>query len=264
MLLQERIYTAWRGRRVLSLISFDVKGAYNGVCKERLLQRMKARGIPVDLLRWLEAFCSERTAIIQINGQVSKVQSLPQAGLPQGSPLSPILFLFFNADLVQRQIDSQGGAMAFVDDFTAWVTGPTVQTNPEGIEAIINAALDWEERAERLLKQTKQPSYTSLPRLTNWTRDLSLSRDKPLRPRIMSRSWASSWTRNSSTRNILRGQHPRAWKPRWSFEDFGVYPQRQRGSYLHRRWRRSWTTRPMSGCTRARIRPWGRSTASKG
>ncbi|KAJ5085332.1 hypothetical protein N7532_010103 [Penicillium argentinense] len=115
VLLQEQIYTAWRGRRVLSLISFDVKGAYNGVCKERLLQRMKARGIPVDLLR--------------------------------GSPLSPILFLFFNADLVQRQIDSQGGAMAFVDDFTAWVTGPTAQSNREGIEAIINEALDWEKRS---------------------------------------------------------------------------------------------------------------------
>jgi hypothetical protein len=104
--LQERIYTAWHGRRVLSLISFDVKGAYNGVCKERLLQRMKARGIPEDLLRWVEAFCSEGTATIQINGQLSEVRSLPQAGLPQGSPLSPILFLFFNADLVQRQIDS--------------------------------------------------------------------------------------------------------------------------------------------------------------
>jgi hypothetical protein len=37
------------------LITFDVKGAYNGVCKERLLQRMKARGIPVDLLRWVDS-----------------------------------------------------------------------------------------------------------------------------------------------------------------------------------------------------------------
>ncbi|KAJ9480984.1 hypothetical protein VN97_g12529, partial [Penicillium thymicola] len=73
LLLQEQIYTAWRGRRVLSLISFDVKGAYNGVCKERLLQRMKARGIPEGLLRWVEAFCSERTANIQINGQLSEV-----------------------------------------------------------------------------------------------------------------------------------------------------------------------------------------------
>src|ERR1700761_1124259 len=147
LLLQEEILTAWRGRRILSLISFDVKGAYNGVCKERLIQRMKARGMPEKILRWTEAFCSDRTATIQINGQSSDTRGLPQAGLPQGSPLSPILFLFFNADLVQRHIDSHGGAIAFVDDFTAWVTGPTAQSNREGIEAIINDALDWERRS---------------------------------------------------------------------------------------------------------------------
>jgi hypothetical protein len=37
VLLQEQIYAAWRGQWVVSLISFDVKGAYNGVCKEQLL-----------------------------------------------------------------------------------------------------------------------------------------------------------------------------------------------------------------------------------
>ncbi len=147
LLLQEEIYTAWRGRKILSLISFDIKGAYNGVCKDRLLQRMKARGMPEELCRWVEAFCSDRTASIQVNGQTSETQKLPQAGLPQGSPLSPILFLFFNADLVQRRIDAHGGAIAFVDDFTAWVTGPTAQSNREGIEAIISSATEWENRS---------------------------------------------------------------------------------------------------------------------
>ncbi|KJZ69719.1 hypothetical protein HIM_10888 [Hirsutella minnesotensis 3608] len=64
VLLQERIYKAWRMGRVLSLISFDVKGAYNGVCKERLLDRMRARGIPDRLVVWMDAFCSERTASV--------------------------------------------------------------------------------------------------------------------------------------------------------------------------------------------------------
>jgi hypothetical protein len=42
ILLQEQIYNAWQGRKIVSLVSFDVKGAYNGVCKERLVQRMRA------------------------------------------------------------------------------------------------------------------------------------------------------------------------------------------------------------------------------
>jgi ribonuclease HI len=169
LLLQEEILTAWRGRKILSLISFDVKGAYNGVCKERLIQRMKARGMPEKILRWTEAFCSDRTATIQINGQSSETRDLPQAGLPQGSPLSPILFLFFNADLVQRHIDSHGGAIAFVDDFTAWVTGPTAQSNREGMEAIIHDALDWERRSGATFEAEKTAiiHFTRKPHKSN-------------------------------------------------------------------------------------------------
>ncbi|OQE67429.1 hypothetical protein PENNAL_c0172G09561, partial [Penicillium nalgiovense] len=59
------------------------------------------------------------------------------------------------SDLVQRQIDSQGGAVAFVDDFTAWVTGSTAQSNREGIEAIINEALDWEKRSGAIFEAEK-------------------------------------------------------------------------------------------------------------
>jgi hypothetical protein len=147
LLLQEHIYNAWRSKKVLSLISFDVKGAYNGVYKDRLLQRLAARGIPPALVRWISAFCSERTATIVVNGHTSQQQPLPQAGLPQGSPLSPILFLFFNADLVQHKLNANGGSIAFVDDFSAWVTGPSAEANREGIQAIIDRAVDWEKRS---------------------------------------------------------------------------------------------------------------------
>ncbi|KAK0368730.1 hypothetical protein CLIM01_13914 [Colletotrichum limetticola] len=99
VLLQEYIYRAWRKRNVVSLVSFDVEGAYNGVYKERLLQRLKARGIPGKL----------------------------------GSPLPPVFFLFFNADLVQHQIDENGGAFAFVDNYTAWVTVRSRGANRQGI-----------------------------------------------------------------------------------------------------------------------------------
>jgi hypothetical protein len=76
-----------------------------------------------------------------VNDHTLERQPLPQAGLPQGSPLSPALFLFFNAGLVYSRINSTGGSMAFVDDYSAWVTGPTTETNRAGIQAIIDRAL---------------------------------------------------------------------------------------------------------------------------
>ena len=132
---------------MLSLISFDVKGAYNGVYKERLLQRLQARGIPPPLVQWIDAFCSQRTATMVVNGYTSERQHLPQAGLTQGSPLSPVLYLFFNAALVQQKLSMQGGSMAFVDDYSAWVTGPTAAANQRAVEAIADSALEWERRS---------------------------------------------------------------------------------------------------------------------
>ena len=53
-----------------------------------------------------------------VNGFTLEVEALSQSGLPQGSPLAPIVFLFFNADLVQMAIQ-EGASMAFVDNYTA-------------------------------------------------------------------------------------------------------------------------------------------------
>ncbi|KAL9575787.1 hypothetical protein ACKAV7_000029 [Fusarium commune] len=64
-------------------------------------------------------------ATILVNGYCSERQRLPQVGLPQGSPLSPMLFLFFNADLMQSKIDSKGGSIAFINNYSTWVTGTT-------------------------------------------------------------------------------------------------------------------------------------------
>ncbi|TKA72913.1 hypothetical protein B0A49_08441 [Cryomyces minteri] len=144
--LIERIHAAWRAGKVLSLVSFDVQGACNGVNKDVLCERLRKRRIPEELVRWVDSFRSNRMGCVALGSFCSQVATIEYPGLPQGSPLSPILYILYNADLVKRPIDSNGGALGFVDDFTAWVTGPSTGPNTRKIQDTILPVVErWAE-----------------------------------------------------------------------------------------------------------------------
>jgi hypothetical protein len=54
-----------------------------------------------------------------------------QTGIPQGSPLSPILFLFFISELLKDFQHADGGVIAFsfVDDMNLIAWGNTAEDN---------------------------------------------------------------------------------------------------------------------------------------
>lgn len=155
-ILQESIFQAWRDKKVLSLVSFDVKGAYNGVTINVLAKRLRRRGIPNALVDWITCFCSQRKASVVVNGHSTEKVDLPQAGLSQGSPLSPILFLFFNADLVSSKINRNKGAIAFMDDYTAWVTGASDEETTNLLQGTVVAkAEQWARSSGATFKADK-------------------------------------------------------------------------------------------------------------
>ena len=139
----------------------------------KLIQRIRARGISERWLRWIFAFCLNRLASVVLNRHESNIEELLFSGIPQGSPLSLILFLFYNADLVERQISNVKGAVAFVDDYTSWVTGESAEANLMGIREVINHALEWERRSGATFKGEKTA-------LIHFTRNRNLQSTTPI------------------------------------------------------------------------------------
>lgn len=132
--LIEKIHDAWRGGNILTLITFDVKGAYNGVKSDVLAERLRRKKIPEKLVKWVEGFCTHRKACLTSGNFCSEILDLVEAGLPQGSPLSPLSYIFYNADLVEIPITETEGGLGFVDDFSAWVVGNTASENLARVE----------------------------------------------------------------------------------------------------------------------------------
>jgi ribonuclease HI len=158
-LATEDIYQAWKRKHVVTMLSFDLKGAFNGVNKDVLVQRLRARRIPNQIARLVHSFCSNRKASVMVNGVESETMDIVHAGLPQGSPLSPILFLFYNADLITGKLSSTLGKMAFVDDFTVWVSSPTTRRN---INRLRGGIIPMVERWCKTSGATFEPDKTQL------------------------------------------------------------------------------------------------------
>ncbi|RKK72079.1 hypothetical protein BFJ71_g17544 [Fusarium oxysporum] len=134
-----------RNRKVASLVSFDVKGANNGMCKDRLLQRLETRGIPkevgeIDRCILLQPVCDDR-------GKRVLLGATETATGRTAARITAIACALLQRDVVQSKIDLKGGSIAFVDHYSAWVTGPTAEANREGIQAIIDRALVWGRRS---------------------------------------------------------------------------------------------------------------------
>jgi hypothetical protein len=143
MILTENIYKAWKKKKVYSAIFLDVAGAFNYVHHSRLMHNLRQRGIPNSIAKWLESFLSNRTTQLKFNGQSSEVINIP-AGIPQGSPLSPILYMYYNADLLDiDHIPNKDLAMGFIDDVVYGTTGRSDLANTRRLKQMLLKAEVW-------------------------------------------------------------------------------------------------------------------------
>ena len=112
-LLTENIHAAWKEGRVYSAVFMDVARALNNVHHQRLIQNLKKGKIPPQITRWVESFLHELSTKIKFK-RVQSTSFPTPTGVPQGSSLSPILYIYYNADLLD--IPPGKLALGFIDD----------------------------------------------------------------------------------------------------------------------------------------------------
>ena len=93
-------------------IYMDFQKAFDTVPHRRLLRKLQSYGIKGKLLRWLQDFLSNRQQKVKVNRSLSSATSI-LSGIPQGSVLGPMLFIFFINDLPD---DIKSEVLLFADD----------------------------------------------------------------------------------------------------------------------------------------------------
>ena len=142
--LVAKVEKAWGTKRTALALLLDVKGAFDRVNKTQLLRRMIQVGIAGNIVRWVDSFLSNRRAMLVIDGRTGETRDI-QAGLPQGSPVSPVLFILSVSALFQWLEDRHSTlqAISFVDDVGLVIECDELEDGTRQLERIATDTMRW-------------------------------------------------------------------------------------------------------------------------
>jgi hypothetical protein len=142
--LVAKVENTWVKKRTALALLLDVRGAFDRVDKRQLLKRKIRVGMAGNMIRWVDSFLSNRRAMLVTDGRTGQTHDI-QAGLPQGSPVSPVLFILSVSALFQwledRHLTLQ--AISFVDDIGLVVECDELEEGVKHLERIAVDTMQW-------------------------------------------------------------------------------------------------------------------------
>ena len=149
------IQAAWNHGMVTTSLTFDIKGYFDFVNHNRLLCELRRKKIPLPMVKWVASFLSQREAAICIDGIRGDMKPV-ENGIPQGSPISPILSAFYSAELIEIFEDpthpdapttnedaTQVTLFMYVDDENLFVSSKSLKTNITILKTAYSRAEEW-------------------------------------------------------------------------------------------------------------------------
>ena len=107
---------------------------------------MHATGVPAIFLRWINGFLQNRQAKVSYNNVLSRSRRLRQ-GLPQGSGLAPLLFLFYINSVPENVPGSANSAM-YADDVSLWASHQDKTCTVSNLQQTVEAVALWSKKED--------------------------------------------------------------------------------------------------------------------
>lgn len=135
LLLLNEVQRQRRRGRHTSTVFLDIKGAFDHVALNQLLTVMSKLNLPYSLISWTHSFLTQRLLRLSFDGQSQEFTPI-ESGIPQGSPISPILFLIYIRDLFQI---STNFSLSYMDDLSISASSTSLMKNARTLNREISA-----------------------------------------------------------------------------------------------------------------------------
>ncbi|KAG9125840.1 hypothetical protein FRC07_005990 [Ceratobasidium sp. 392] len=130
------VESAWEDGSKASLLTLDVKGYFDCVNHAPLVYTLRRLRFSHNVCDWILSYLSDRYASFRIDSVIGPRIALSPVGIPQGSPLSPVLSSIYSLPLLVAFDGMEGVSVrAYVDDFTILAVSHSYTNNVETLEA---------------------------------------------------------------------------------------------------------------------------------
>ena len=142
-----------------SLATFvDFSQAYDRVWKRGLLAKLNTSGVPPCLVRWTRSFLADRRARVCWGDTLSRERVLKE-GLPQGSVVSPLLWLFYINDVTTPlSVLPEVQVSLYADDLALCVRGRDAARLASTTQQALNMISDWADDWSMTINSNKTES----------------------------------------------------------------------------------------------------------
>lgn len=149
-------------RSQIDAICLDLSKAFDRVSHSQLLTKLFNYGVHNNMVKWVKAYLSNRKQFVEFKGARSEMLPVT-SGVPQGSVLSPVLFLCYINDIAEG-LEKSVTLRLFADDCLMY-SNISCQEDQIALNSAVKTVSDWCEKWKMKINYDKTV-YTTITKRT--------------------------------------------------------------------------------------------------
>lgn len=137
--LTETIIRGLNSRKYTAILALDIQKAFDRVWHHGLIFKLHLFNFSLPIIKLIASFLHRRAFQMKLNSTLSTIR-MSQSGVPQSSPLSPLLYSIFTADIPANRHTS---LFIYADDTAITAQAREIQTLQSYIQEHYNQLKTW-------------------------------------------------------------------------------------------------------------------------